>query len=70
MMFIFIIIVIAAVYLLMDSKNSKSGNGNGSGSYNEGNSEARGIDVLNERFALGEIDEEEYLNKKRLLQNK
>lgn len=70
MMFIFIIIVIVAVYLFLDSKNSKSGSENGSGSYRGRYSEERSLEILNERFAKGEIDVEEYQSKKKMFQNR
>jgi len=68
MMFIFIILVVLIVYFFMDSKNSKSGSDNGSGSYRERSSEEKALEILNERFARGEIDEEEYQSKKKHLQ--
>lgn len=70
MMFLFIIIVIVIVYLLLDSKNSRFSSGNDSGQYRERNPEERALEVLNERYARGEIDDEEYRNKKRVLQDK
>lgn len=68
MMLIFIVLVVLAVYLFMDSKNSNYGSENGSGLYRQRNSEEGALEILHERFAKGEIDEEEYQSKKILLQ--
>ena len=70
MMFIFIVLVVLAVYLFMDARNDKSHSGKGSGSDGDRNPEAGALEILNERFAKGEIDEEEYQSKKKMLQKK
>ncbi len=70
MMFIFIILVVLAVYLFMDSTNSKTGSENRSGPYRQRFSEEGALEIINQRFAKGEIDEEEYRNKKKLLRQK
>lgn len=70
MMFIFIILAVVAVYLIMDAKNHRGNRSSGRGYPRGSNGEERALQILNERFAKGEIDEEEYQNKKRLLQNR
>jgi putative membrane protein len=70
MMFIFIMLVVLAVYLFMDAKTSKASSENGPGSYRQRFSEEGALEILNQRFAMGEIDQEVYQNKKKLLLQK
>lgn len=59
MMVFWLLIIGLVVYLV-----SKSSNNRGHISSTESN---RALEILNERYASGEIDEEEYLRKKKLL---
>lgn len=58
MMLIPLVIVGIVVYLLLDGKNDSG---------RRDRREDRALEILDERFANGEIDEEEYRKKKELL---
>jgi putative membrane protein len=71
-MFIVVILVGVLVYYTFNANNSNNNHGNNSNTRNYptnlGTSNANHpLDILNERFAKGDIDEEEYLKKKDIL---
>lgn len=62
MMILPIILIIAVIYIIY--------NQGGNNKFKDIGTKDNSLDILNERFARGEIDEEEYNNKKNILKNK
>lgn len=62
MMILFIILIIAVIYIVY--------NQGGNNKFKDIGMRDNSLNILNERFARGEIDEEEYNNKKNILKNK
>ncbi len=59
-----LLMVVGIVLLVVWAARGASGNGGGGAS----TSPKRALDILDERFARGEIDEEEYRKRRRLLE--
>lgn len=66
MMGLWFLIVIGAVVLFLALFRSGSGHGNGDG-HDAGSS--RALEILRERYARGEIDDEEFEQKRRVLES-
>ena len=70
MMIIAFILVGALVYYTFNTNNNRQGSNNNSQNNNIPHNFSianNPLDILNERFAKGEIEEEEYLKKKAIL---
>ena len=64
MMFLGLIIIAAVIFFVVRGNNNQTHGHNSS--YNNINN-SRAMDILNEKFASGEISEEEYNSKKKLI---
>jgi putative membrane protein len=62
MMFIGLIIIAAAIYFVINNNQTHNQN-HAVTNFNSG----RAIDILNEKFANGEISEDEYSSKKKMI---
>lgn len=63
MMFIGLILIAAVVYFVVKGNSGHAHNQN----YAYNNVGSNALDILNEKFAKGEISEEEYSTKKRMI---
>ncbi len=59
-----LIIIVVIIYLIVNSNNGSSGYH--TNNYTKGNN---ALEILSERYAKGEISEEEYLKKKKILKD-
>jgi putative membrane protein len=62
MMIIPIILIVVVIFAVHNQGQNKN--------FNDTRARDNGLDILNERFARGEIDEEEYTNKQNILKHK
>lgn len=69
MLIVFVLLIALVIFLVLKNKNIRNNIfNNGSNKYQiDTNSNNRALEILNEKFAQGDITEEEYLHKKELI---